>query len=295
MFVQDSDDEDNVEVKRDNFLRSGLVTIHHASQGGDLPQPDDSMPVPSFALAKPVETGPATEDSQVDQESFGDNAENFDFQESAQFVEDGNFVESPPEPDKSQEVEVESPKTEAGDKDVEMKAGDKNVEEKTPEKEKKNALKQKLLKDPKFKKGTKMSSLSPKSQEALKLVRKARAIENSNKWHAKWSAKGVPKEGEDQCDSSSKSASSAVPGPAEHPEPESIQESADSEAANPPSSNAADGKPMTLNDMRARFIGNYTKETKGTPECNLKLANKAWMESEERAKILAARKGKVPT
>ena len=51
-----------------------------------------------------------------------------------------------------------------------------------------------LIDDPKFKKGTVMSSLSPRSQEVLKEIRKIRARDVSNSWHTKWVSKGKPRE-----------------------------------------------------------------------------------------------------
>ena len=42
-----------------------------------------------------------------------------------------------------------------------------------------------------------------------------------------------------------------------------------------------------------KFIGEYMKKHKGTPLANLKDANKSWMESEERAAVKAAKKGKI--
>lgn len=46
----------------------------------------------------------------------------------------------------------------------------------------KKRLAQEDLRNPKLAKGTKMSGLSPDSQERLKQVRKLRAIENSDRW-----------------------------------------------------------------------------------------------------------------
>ena len=57
--------------------------------------------------------------------------------------------------------------------------------------------KRRLLSDPKFAKGTKMGDLSPASQETLKKVRRWRAVESSNKWHATFSSKGVKKPGQE--------------------------------------------------------------------------------------------------
>ena len=44
---------------------------------------------------------------------------------------------------------------------------------------------------------------------------------------------------------------------------------------------------------KARFIGDFMKTHKGTPNANLKAANAAWMNSEERAAAIAARRGTV--
>ena len=86
------------------------------------------------------------------------------------------------------------------------------------------AKRQKLLSDPKFKKGTKMKELSPNSQETLKEVRRLRAIENSNAWHNKFVSKGVAREeGADEEAAESEPAAPAEPPaePAEPAEPES--------------------------------------------------------------------------
>lgn len=180
------------------------------------------------------------------------------------------------------------------------------------------------LENPKFAKGARLSGLSPSSQERLKEVRKLRAIQNSDQWRAKWNAKGVPKECHPESESA-KAASKAV-SPAGSPTAAAaeIRESPTAAAAAAPAD--AEPRPKTLNDARvlgqqmifdplacilyrmelgielstcppefvqAAYIGKFMTEKKGTPECNLSNANKAWMASDERSAMVAGRKGKV--
>ena len=91
-----------------------------------------------------------------------------------------------------------------------------------------------LLKDPKFKKGTKMKDLSPNSQEMLKKVRKARNVQNSTAWHNKYASKGVPK-------SSGAAGADGAAGSS------SVGEPVHAEATHP-------YQPLTLKDARATWL-----------------------------------------
>lgn len=51
--------------------------------------------------------------------------------------------------------------------------------------------------------------------------------------------------------------------------------------------------PVKICIVQAAYIGKFMTEKKGTPECNLSNANKAWMASDERSSMVAGRKGKV--
>lgn len=103
-----------------------------------------------------------------------------------------------------------------------------------------SAKRQKLLADPKFKKGTRMGDLSPESQKTLMEARRLRKIENSDMWHAKWSAKGVPKSDEDQAE--------------EPAQPQNLEEGGEQNAAGVRVDGYEDGistQKLTLNDTRA--------------------------------------------
>ena len=80
-------------------------------------------------------------------------------------------------------------------KKVETKGKDKEVIPMDTEKD--QEIKEKaaaLVNDPKYKKGTALSSLSPNSQEVMKEIRKIRQRQSSDLWHAQWESKGKPKE-----------------------------------------------------------------------------------------------------
>ena len=99
-----------------------------------------------------------------------------------------------------------------------------------------------LLKDPKFKKGTKMKDLSPNSQETLKRVRKARNVQLSSAWHNKYASKGVLKSSGAAGADGAEGSSPADPGESVHAEPV--------RHADP----AAPYQPLTLKDARATWL-----------------------------------------
>lgn len=95
------------------------------------------------------------------------------------------------------------------------------------------------LDNPKFAKGTRMNGLSPSSQERLKEVRKLRAIQVSDQWHAKWESKGVRKES--PLESTPESGTQAAP----------AEDRAELPAESPAESpRNAESRPRTLNDAR---------------------------------------------
>lgn len=83
-----------------------------------------------------------------------------------------------------------------------------------------------LLRDPRFKKGSRLADFSPQGQAQLKEVRRLRAIENSNVWRNKFQSKGVPKN------------------PAEPPPVAAAPEAAAEE------SSSSSSRPLTLKDAR---------------------------------------------
>ena len=97
-----------------------------------------------------------------------------------------------------------------------------------------------LLKDPKFKKGTKMKDLSPNSQEMLKKVRKARNVQNSTAWHNKYASKGVPK-------SSGAAGADGAAGSSSVGEPVHAEPVRHADPADP-------YQPLTLKDARATWL-----------------------------------------
>eukprot|EP00435_Cladocopium_sp_Y103_P024604 s1179_g6.t1 len=143
------------------------------------------------------------------------------------------------------------------------------------------AERQRLLQDPRFKKGTKIKDLSPQSQVTLREVRRLRSIENSNNWHRTFQSKGVKK-------TESESAPGEVPPPRDR-QPARRGNGGDQPAEPniPP-----DEKPKNLKD--AQFLKEYFAEHKGddmTTQQKMKAANAAWMVSEVRSRVLASRGG----
>ena len=223
-----SDEEGGVEWNKAD-LQKGLRTIHEPGASSLGSQSLDVAICPAFALAKPVETGPCTEppdtlplDVDLDHEAAigpGDVAEG----EAPAQVEPGHVEPGSPKPGHVEPASNED------------------------DHESKGAKRQKLLNDPKFKKGTRMGDLSPESQKMLVEVRRLRKIENSDKWHGKFWSKGVTKEDE-------------VPPEKASPEKEPEDDAAGAEVLtrdgyengdDAPDAPAPDSsKPQTLNDVR---------------------------------------------
>ena len=107
-------------------------------------------------------------------------------------VEKGASDKGEDVPDDTSHHDVEDVPDDNSHHDVED-VSDEDKNEKGDEDEKPDADTMDLLKDPKFKKGTRMKDLSPNSQQMLKKVRKARNVQNSTAWHNKYASKGVLK------------------------------------------------------------------------------------------------------
>ena len=157
-----------------------------------------------------------------------------------------------------------------------------------------------LLKDPKFKKGTKMKDLSPNSQEMLKKVRKARNVQNWTAWRNKYASKGVPKSwGADGAAGSSSVGEPvhAEPVPADPYQPLTLKDARATWLQYPfwNATSCMFSLWITfcmVNFLQEKFMKDFLKENKeGTVQEKFKAGNKAWMESEIRARIIAARLG----
>ena len=245
MYVQDSDDEQNVEVNRAS-MQAGLRTIHRS------PSHHDGMfesPVPSFAMAKPVDTGPSVESSQLrDEDIFGSPFSD---------EKDGKQDEVP-NPAAAVIGRADSIADRPPDQGEESKEVEAEVAGKHPEQgEEQMAKRQKLLSDPKFAKGTRLDGLSPNSQKMLKEVRRLRAIENSNKWHSTFESKGVKKD-EASGSGVAPDHKGEVPDPqGEVPGPQGEVPDPQGEVPDPrggPAEDLVRQPPKTLNDMRVPWI-----------------------------------------
>ena len=195
----DSSEEEAVVWNKDG-LGTGLRTIHNDDcQPSAHSQPDSSSFLAPFGLAKPVDTGPCADD--------------FDFDSQGTMSLDGSLrcpapaPEFPPRAEDSQPAhrgkdsepehpgEVAQPAhrgEDSGDVAQPEQPGEV-LQPEDPEDGSTAAKRRKLLEDPKFKKGTRLGDLTPESQKTLHEVRRLRKIQNSDRWHANWDAKGVPK------------------------------------------------------------------------------------------------------
>ena len=141
--------------------------------------------------------------------------------------------------------------------------------------------------------------MTPQSKAAELERRKQAKRASSNQWHAKWQSKGVPKAGEagaegnhedvENTNDQAQGASNEVDGPCDHhgdagpgddglrsfqPSQELLNMSVESD----------------MRKVRAKFITQYQE---ANPSADNGVAQKAWMVSQLRAQILAARKRQV--
>ena len=216
-YVVDSDD-DGVEFAN-RSSQSGLCVITHGQ--GAQPQ------VPLFALAQPVHpfpllydntpTPPQDNDSEAGGHDlpFDQDAEKVAPQASVpeasnQTVKsdkadapkskqgDGKVSLSKPELVVNLEDSTESAGSPAGAPGLPGSEGGKSEHESESIRKRKAAVLDpralEMQNDPKFKKGTRLSSLSPDSKKVMNDIRKLRARENSTSWHTRFESKGIPKE-----------------------------------------------------------------------------------------------------
>ncbi len=192
--INDSDDEEMMQAAQSKNTASwtGLATIHHGSKSqveGEI-----HVVVNHAQMAKPV-TSPAEDSPQFEdsQSPLGKLPE-----DPLPAVPEPKVYTTPVKKRQRKEDSQSSQAPATTSAVATPSAGnggslsDSTLELPGDEAEPESDLKNKLMNDAKFAKGTKLSDLSPDSQETLKKIRRWRAVENSNKWHGKYAAKGVP-------------------------------------------------------------------------------------------------------
>ena len=131
-----------------------------------------------------------------------------------------------------------------------------------------------------------LNQMTPESKKN-ELERRAQAKrDNSNRWHAKWISKGVPKD----------PALPSDPQPAAPAAPAAPQSPVDDVELTVENVLANEGLRSDMRKVRAIFMSQWIADAeKKNPGASQKLlqneANKNWLESELRAQLLAARKG----
>lgn len=253
-FEVSDDDEIEIETNQQRFC--GLQTIS-ANETSGLMVFDDPV-LPSFSLAKPVDSTdvnfPELESLEREMEEqppqpsqIHDGANDTNHAEAAAC--DEIPVERKINFDKCMEevADDDEPKKSEADPDVaESKVpADQDGDERASKK--RTALDD--VDNPKFAKGARLTGLSPSSQERLKEVRKLRAIQNSDQWHAKWNTKGVPKECHPESESA-KAASKAVSTAGSPTAAAAEMRESPPAAAAAAAPADAEPRPKTLNDAR---------------------------------------------
>ena len=230
-------------LKRSNQFEGtpgGMETSHT----GDLQSEGDGGRPTGYDSDSTIALGDEQRATQVTGRSDGRDA-----------VEKGASDKGEDVPDDTSHHDVEDVPDDKSHHDVED-VSDEDKNEKGDEDEKPDADMMDLLKDPKFKKGTRMKDLSPNSQQMLKKVRKARNVQNSTTWHNKYASKGVLKSsdlkhllkssgavGADGADGADGAAGSSSVGGPVHAEPVH----AEPVPADP-------YQPLTLKDARATWL-----------------------------------------